>query len=104
MTHLYQSTTVLVWVTNAVVKHHDQEQAEEERVPRLTLLPCGISLKEVKIGTQAEQELGGRSWCQGQGRVGTSYWLVPQALLRLLSYRTQDHQHPQWPGPSHISH
>jgi hypothetical protein len=44
------------------------------------------SLKEVRTGTQTGQNLGGRSWCRGHGRV------LLTGLLTLLSYRTQDLQ------------
>jgi hypothetical protein len=63
---LFQSTAVLVWVINAVMKHHDQEQAGEIRIIQLTLLPCGLSLKEVRTGTQAEQEPGGRAGAEAR--------------------------------------
>jgi hypothetical protein len=44
-------------------------------------------LKEVRPGTQARQETGGRSWCKGGGGV------LHRGLLSLISYRTQEWHH-----------
>jgi hypothetical protein len=96
---------VLVRVTIAVMKHHDQKQLGEERV--YMAYQCS-SLKEVRTGTQARQEPGGRSWCRGHGGVLLTE-LAPHGLLRLLSYKTWDHQlrastTQQWVGPFPINH
>lgn len=52
-------------------------------------------LREASAGTW-RQELTQRSWRD------TAYWLAPQGLLSLLSYRTQDHQRRGKPSP--VSH
>ena len=46
-------------------------------------------------GSQDRNSSKAGTWSQGlmqEPQVGTTYWLVPQDLLSLPSYRTQDHQ------------
>lgn len=82
---------VLVAVPICVTQHHDQRNWGRRGFIWL-LLPHRCSpLKEVRAGNQAGagtwiQELMQRPW------KGTAYWLVPQGLLSLLSYRIQDHK------------
>ena len=72
----------------AATKHHDQKASWGGKVfIWFTLRDHSPSLEEVRTGTQARLEPGGRSWCRGHGRA-----LLTHGLLGLLSYRTQDHQ------------
>lgn len=57
-------------VTSAVTKHHKQLEEEPHH---------NSSLKVVMAGTQARQELRGRSWHRGHG--GAAYWLAFPGLL-----------------------
>ena len=50
--------SVLVRVTIAVTKHHDQNQVGQVRVYKGSTPHCCSSLKEVRTGSQAEQEPG----------------------------------------------
>jgi hypothetical protein len=52
---------VLVRVAMAVMKHHDQSTLEREGLIRLLLPQHCSSLKEIRTGTQTEQEPGGRN-------------------------------------------
>jgi hypothetical protein len=56
---------VLGRVTIAAMKHHDQKQLGEERV--CFVLFCFTvshsSLKAIRVGSQVDQEPGGRSCC-----------------------------------------
>jgi hypothetical protein len=56
---------------------------------RLTLPHHSSSSKEVRTGTQAGQEPGGRSWCRGHGRVLLT-GLLPMACSAcfLIEHRT----------------
>lgn len=67
---------------NTMTKKHVRREGSNQ----LTYLHCCSSLEEVRTGTQAGQEPGGR----GQGR---------ELLISLLSYRTQKHQPRD--GPTH---
>jgi hypothetical protein len=58
--------TVLVKLSPAVIKHHDQEQLGKERV-WLMLPYCCLSLKEIRAETQTRHKRGGRSWCGSHG-------------------------------------
>ena len=60
------------------MKQHDQEEDGEEGFVWLTLPHQSPSSKEVRTGTQAGKEPGGRSWCRDQGEVLTS-GLLPVA-------------------------
>ena len=72
-------------------KHHDQEASWGGKgLFGLHFYHCS-SQKEVRTGTQAGQEPGGRSWCRGH-RGGLLTGFLPMKVLSLLSYRTQDHQ------------
>lgn len=52
----------------------------------LTLLVNSLSLREVRTGTQPEQEAGGKNrGCRGHGG------MVLMGLLNLISYSVQDH-------------
>lgn len=53
--------TVLIRVSIAVMRHHDKNKLGREGLIQLTLPHHCLLLKEVRTGTQAEQEPGGRS-------------------------------------------
>lgn len=76
---------VLVRVTIAVVKYHEQRICGGKGLFHLILL--GPSLRRVRAGTRAGQEPRGRSWW-----MVAAYWLNPHASLSLFSYSTQGHQ------------
>ena len=68
----------LVGVTIAVMKHHDQSNLRRKEAYH-----C-LSMKEVRTGTRAGQDLGGRSWCRGHGGcclLTCSSWLAQPAFL-----------------------
>lgn len=54
----------------------------------LTLSDHSLQLVEVKKGTQAGQQHGGRSWCKDHEKA--AYWFTFPGLLRLLSYWIRD--------------
>jgi hypothetical protein len=65
-----------------------KKQVGEERVYSAYNPHCCSSPKEVRTGTQADQEAG----ADAEAMEGVTYWLVSPGLLSLLSYRTQDYQ------------
>ena len=86
------TVVILVRVSIAVMKQHDQSSLGREGLIQLTLPHHCSSLKEDRAGTW-RQELMQRPWRA-----------LLTGLLGLLSYRSQDHQprdgHPQWAGLS----
>jgi uncharacterized protein (DUF305 family) len=52
---------VLVRVTSAVMKHHDQSNLRRKEFIQLMIPHHSSSSKEVRTGTQAGQEPGGRN-------------------------------------------
>jgi hypothetical protein len=84
---IWASVTVLVRITIAVVKHHEQKYLGRKGVIWFILLHHCSSLKEFRTGTQTRvgtlrQELMQRPWRDA------AYWFTP-SLLSPLSYRTQ---------------
>jgi hypothetical protein len=70
---------------------------------QLTLPHCCSSPKEVRTGTQTDQEAG----ADAVAMEGCFYWLASTGLLSLLSYRTQDYQPRdgtthKGPSPPHL--
>jgi hypothetical protein len=53
--------SVLVKVTMAAMKHHDQKQVGEQRVYSVYTSTSLLIVEEVRTGAQAGQEPGGRS-------------------------------------------
>lgn len=92
--------TVLVGVSIAMMKHHQQKGRK-----RVFWLMCPYdcsSSKGAKTGIQAGQQPGGRPPTYR----GAASCLVPHDLLSLLSSTTQDYLprgSPQWAGPSPIN-
>lgn len=78
--------SVPVRVTVAVMKQHDEKQVGEKWVYFVYTSMSQFITEEVRVGTHAGQEAGGRSWRSA------AYWLGPYGLLSLLLYRTQDQQ------------
>lgn len=72
----------LVIVSNAVMKHHDQNQLGEESV----YLVYTSTLQSIIGGREVKNSKQGLKLEAGHGRV------LLTGLLSLLSYRTQDHQ------------
>jgi hypothetical protein len=64
-----------------------KKQVEEERVYSAYTSILLFITKEVRTGTQAEQEAGADAEAMEE-----CYWLTSPGLLRLLSYRTQNYQ------------
>jgi hypothetical protein len=51
-----------------------------------------FNIKEVRIGTQAEQERNNlETGAETESRSNTAYWLTPYGLLSLFSHRIQDY-------------
>jgi hypothetical protein len=77
-------------VTIAVIQHHNQKQAGEERVclafasTSLFITEGSQDRNSGRVGTW-RQELMQRTWW------GVVYWFAPRGLLSLLSYKTQDY-------------
>jgi hypothetical protein len=89
MTTVHTTHTVLVRVTIAAMKHHDQNQVVDERFDSAYTFMFLFIMETSQKRNMAEvwrQELVHRPWrsaaCQ----------LASPSLLSLLSYRTQDHQ------------
>jgi hypothetical protein len=76
--------TVLVRVTVAVLKHHDQSNLGRKGFIRLMPPHHSSSSEEVRTGIQAGQE--------PRATKGCCLLAAPPGLLSLLSYRNQDHQ------------
>jgi hypothetical protein len=77
---------VLVRVTMAVTKHHEENEVEGERICFTHVSIQHSSSKAEMAGAQAGPELGGRGCYRGHRRA------LLTGLLSLLSYRTQDQQ------------
>ena len=73
----------------------------EERV--YLAYPSGqsSSLREAKVGTQARQKTGGRSWSRDQGGTLLNCSLFISCSIGPLA---QGWSHLQWAGPSYINH
>jgi hypothetical protein len=70
---------------------------------QLILPHCCWSPKEVRAGTQAGQELGGRSWCRGHGGMFlTGLLLLTCSACFLIEPKAiaQGWRHPQWTLPT----
>lgn len=72
------------------------------------LLHRSLLVKEIRAGTQAEQEPRGRGWCRGHGEVELTTGLLPMAcsicfLIEPRTARTGWH-HLQWFGSSQVNH
>jgi hypothetical protein len=76
-----------------VMKHHGQSKVERKGFIQLMLPYHSSWMEEVRMGTQAGQELMQKPWRSAV------YWHVPHSLLFLLSYGIQDHQSKD--GPTH---
>lgn len=63
----------------------------------LALLYHCSSLKEARTGTQQGRNL--EAGADALAMEEAAYWLAPQDLISLLSYRTQKHQPRE--GPTH---
>jgi hypothetical protein len=85
---------VLVRVTVAVMKHHDQNNLGREEFIWLMLPYHSSSSKKVRTLKQGRnlEELMQRPWR------GDAYWLSPRGLLSLLSHRIQDHRPSNCPN------
>lgn len=72
----------LVKVSIAVIKHHNQNQLEEEKVYLFFLrLPANRpSFRGVRARIQAGQEIGGRDWRRSYG------WVLLTGLLLLVCW------------------
>jgi hypothetical protein len=82
---------VLVRVTIAVMKHHDQKQIGEERV---YVAYASISLFITK-GSQDWSSSRAGNWKQElmqRSCRDAAYWLISHGSLSLLSYRTRDYR------------
>jgi len=76
---------VLLRVTIAVIKHHDQSNLGRKGSIWLTLPYHCSSMKEIRTGTQTGQESGGRSWYRSHGGVLLTcllLWFIQPALLQ----------------------
>ena len=85
------SVAVLVRVSIATTKHHDQRASWVERVylaytSALLFITKGSQDRSSNRAGTWRQELMQRLWKDGD------YWLASHGLYSLLSYRTQDHQ------------
>jgi hypothetical protein len=85
---------VLVRISTAAVKHHDQKASWGEK--GLFGLPYIIALTCIMEGSEDRNPDRGGIWRQGlmQQRLwtGAAFWLVPHGGFYLLAYRTQNHQ------------
>ena len=87
----------LLWVTIAVMKYHDQQQARGEKV-YLASAFASIT-KEVRPGAQSMQEPGYRSRSRGHGG-GLLTGLLPVACSAcFLIYRTPEPPAQEWHHP-----
>jgi len=77
--------SVLISVTIAATRRHDQKQLGEKGFTWFTYLESYSPLTVAKAGTQTSKEYGGRSWCRGHGKKA-AYWLVPHGFLSLLLF------------------
>ena len=78
--------SVLVKVTIAVMKYHDQSKLGRKGFVWFALPHQCSSLTEVRAGTHTGRESGGRSGCRSHEGV------LLTGLLSLLSYRPHNHQ------------
>ena len=83
--------SVLVRVTIAMMKHHDQNNLERKGFIWLTFPHHCSSSKKVGTGISNRVGIWRQELMQSPWRDAAD-WLAPHALLSLLSYRTQDHQ------------
>ena len=105
--HHLGSPCVLVRVTIAAVKYHDQKQLGEERVYLAYMSWINCPLTDDKAGTQSQlgtwrQEQMQKPWRSVLGTWrqeqmqkpwrSVAYWVILHSLLSLFSYRTQDHK------------
>jgi hypothetical protein len=99
---------VLVIVSIAVIKHHDQKASwEKKKFIWLTLLHYCTLSNEAKTGTQTGWKLGDRSWCRGhEWELLSSLlsWLAQPTFLSNPGSPAQAQHHPQWVRISLISH
>jgi hypothetical protein len=82
--------TLLLFHYSSEIRH-DQSNSGRKGFIWLMVPYCGAPLKNVRTGTQAGQEPGGRELMHRPCR-GAAYQPAPHGLLSLLCYRTQDHQ------------
>jgi hypothetical protein len=73
------------------MKHHDQKQVGEERF----YLAWTSTLLSIFVESQDRNSNRAGIWRQElmqKPQRSAVYWLAPQGLLSLLSYRTEEHQ------------
>ena len=81
-------TPVFIWVSVAVMKHHEQSNLGRKGFLWLALPQHCSSSKEVKTGTQVGQEPGGRSSCRGnEGVLLTGLFPVAYSACVLIAPR-----------------
>ena len=91
-----EKQTVWVWVTTALMKHHDQSTLGFIWF----ILPyCCLSSEEAKTGTQTRQEPRSRSWCRGHGGVLLTS-LFPEACSTCFHIEPRT-TNPQWSSVLH---
>lgn len=88
--------SVLVGVTAAVMKHHDQSKLGMERFIWLRIPHYSLSLTEVRTGPQAETETESRVQEKGKGEGGC---LLPCSPLLTQSAFLQTSGPPFQSGP-----
>lgn len=97
--HSFPRNSVLVRISIAVMKYHDQKKLGEKRV----YLYTSISL----FVTEGSQGRILEAGADEEAVEGAAYRLASHGLLSLLSYRlrspAQGWHGPQWVEPSHIS-
>ena len=80
--------SVLVRVTIAVMKHHDQDKLKRKGLIFLTA-PYSSSLSKA-VKQELTQGKNLEAGADAEATEGSAYWITPHGLLWLLSYRTQD--------------
>ena len=95
---LVSCSTILVMVSIAVKKHHDQKQHGDEMVY--------LILHDTrKLGPEPKRRTWKQKLKQKPRRNNFSFWLAAQsAFLQHLGSRAQRWHHPQCLGPSHTYH
>ena len=75
------TSIVLVWVSIAVMKYHDQSNSGRKELSQPMLLHPSSSSREDRTGTQAGPAV--------EAMESTAYWLAPRGLLSpLIACRT----------------